>query len=92
MSTNINLVVNLIGSGALVACADRVDLVKFVGNLFVVSFSDSERSTVVLSKLSRSESLAWKGAAAVKISESWAHWSGNCLILLTDDLGLCTSN
>ena len=41
--------------------------------------------------MSRSEGLARKSAAAVKISKGWAHWNWYCLILLTDDLRLSTA-
>jgi hypothetical protein len=42
VGANIDLVVDLVSSGALVAGADRVDLVKFVGNLLIVGFGDGE--------------------------------------------------
>ena len=42
VGTNIDLVVNLVCGGTLVTSADRVDLVKFIRNLLVVGFSNSE--------------------------------------------------
>lgn len=42
VGANIDLVIYLIGSGALVTSANRINLIKFVGNLFVVSFSNGE--------------------------------------------------
>jgi hypothetical protein len=42
VSADIYLVVHLIGGSTLVTGADCVDLVKLIGNLLVVGFSDSE--------------------------------------------------
>lgn len=60
VGANVDLVVNLVGCGALVAGTDRVNLVELVWNLFVVSFGNSERATIVLSGLGRAESHARK--------------------------------
>jgi hypothetical protein len=42
VGADIYLVINLVSCGALVAGTDRVNLIKFVRNLFVVSFRNSE--------------------------------------------------
>jgi hypothetical protein len=49
VGSNVDLVVDLVSSGALVPSADGVDLVKLVGNLFVVGLGDGKGSTGVFS-------------------------------------------
>lgn len=49
VGSNVDLVINLVSSGALVPSTDGVDLVKLVGNLFVVGLGDGKGSTGVFS-------------------------------------------